>query len=155
MILFSIDRSYMIRNKIIWLDSRQKACELSPTYVNDLEQLAVGVEDEDLILAACGQQNVILHHQGYWSTVAGLRVIEVLKDRPLLEQIGQLAERQRAHLRDPVVRIVAVRALQRLPLRRHVRKLVIEVAHCRVRTLEVRLDKSVVFVHHIYMYLSD
>ena len=93
MILFSIDRSYMIRNKIIWLDSRQMACELSPTYVNDFEQLAVGVKDEDFILASCGQQNVILHHQSYRSTVAGLRVIEVLKDGPLLEKIGQLAER--------------------------------------------------------------
>ena len=61
---------------------------MSPTYVNDFEQLAVGVEDEDLILATCGKQNVILHHQGYRSTVAGLRVIEVLEDGPLLEQIG-------------------------------------------------------------------
>ena len=82
----------MIRNKIIWLDSRQKARDLSATYVNDFEQLAVGVEDEDLILASCGQQNVILHHQRYRSTVAGLRVIEVLEDGPLLEKIGQLAE---------------------------------------------------------------
>ena len=62
------------------------------TYINDLEELTVGVEDEDLVFASLGQQNVILHHERDRSAIPRLSVVEVLQDWPVLEEICQLTK---------------------------------------------------------------
>ena len=118
------------------------------TYINDLEQLAVGIKDEHFVLASLRQQNVVLHHQRNGTTIFRLCVVEILKDGPLCEDIAQLAQSQRSHLRDPVVCIVTVVALKRVPRCGHVGQLLVEVSHGRIGTLKVRLHEAIVLVYH-------
>ena len=62
------------------------------TYIKDLKELAVGIEDEDLVFATLRQQDVIFHHKSDRTAITRLRIVEVLKNRPFAEEMGELAE---------------------------------------------------------------